>query len=103
MGIYDVVSIIERSFTHLFYEKNLHIGNIEILLYFPTIGIAILEDINSDKGEDENVVNNLSEIVIEKELGADVIYLNTNHKNFNVGDIINDILLLAEFEPREIM
>lgn len=93
----QVLEIIENSFMHLQYEKNIKVGNIEVLIYFPTAGVAVLES-SKDVKSDEDVVD-FKEAMIRKELSAEPIYLDMHDDNFNIGYVINDILLTAEFVP----
>lgn len=43
MNKQEAIEIIKNSFYHLVFEENVKVGSIDILLYFPSIGIAILE------------------------------------------------------------
>ncbi|MED2091773.1 hypothetical protein P4V66_29990, partial [Bacillus thuringiensis] len=43
MNKQEAIEIIKNSFLHLMFEENVKVGSIDILLYFPSIGIAILE------------------------------------------------------------
>ena len=96
------MEIIRNSFIHLMYEENIKIGSTEVLLYFPTIGIAIIVP-KKDRPDirDNDNVEDMDELYIKRELGARPIYLDLEEKNFNVGYIINDILLLARFAPSD--
>lgn len=96
MMISECVSVIEKSFQHLFYEKSLFIGHVEVLIHFPSIGIAVLEESNNNDNED---IDSLIDRLVHKELNAKAIYINSKESNFNVGNVINDILLTSGFEP----
>ncbi|MES9681721.1 hypothetical protein ABWK22_02150 [Gottfriedia acidiceleris] len=98
----DALEIIKNSFLHLIYEENIKVGPIDVLLYFPSIGIAVIEP-DQDRlhiRDDENI-EDMNELYIKKELKAKPIYLDVNEKNFSVGYVINDILLEARFAPSE--
>lgn len=97
----DAIEIIRNSFSHLFYDENIKAGPVDVLLYFPTIGIAIVE-MESEKSLNYDNVEDMNALYIKKELCAKPIYLNLNEPNFNIGYIINDILLEARFEPDDI-
>lgn len=84
------------------YEEDIKIGSTEVLLYFPTIGIVIIEP-KRDRPDilDNENVEDMDELYIKRELGARPIYLDLEEDDFNVGNIINDILLEARFAPSD--
>ncbi|MEX3713409.1 hypothetical protein ABFV99_13475 [Cytobacillus horneckiae] len=96
----EALEIIKSSFLHLIYEENLVVCSREVLLYFPSIGIAIIEPKDDRRTDNENI-EDMDELYIKKELLAKPIYLDVNDKDFNVGYVINDILLEARFAPLE--
>ncbi|MFE7821413.1 hypothetical protein ACFU1R_24835 [Priestia megaterium] len=98
----EVLEIIRNSFFHLMYEEDIKIGSTEVLLYFPTIGIVIIEP-KRDRPDilDNENVEDMDELYIKRELGARPIYLDLEEDDFNVGNIINDILLEASFAPSD--
>lgn len=100
MNIDEAVTVIENTFTHLIYEKDIRIGNIKVLLYFPTIAVSILEE--SDRHSEADTIDKVQSIVqgiLEREIDAHPIYINIGNPNFNIGHVINEILLYAGFEP----
>ncbi len=102
MNKQEAIEIIKNSFLHLMFEENVKVGSIDILLYFPSIGIAILEPKKDRKHlllEDN--IEDMDELYIKKELEAKPIYLDLEEDKFNVGFVINDILLEARFAPSE--
>ncbi|HDR4736905.1 TPA: hypothetical protein QCR36_003956 [Bacillus cereus] len=102
MNKQEAIEIIKNSFYHLMFEENVKVGSIDILLYFPSIGIAILEPKKDRKHlllEDN--IEDMDELYIKKELEAKPIYLDLEEDKFNIGFVINDILLEARFAPSE--
>lgn len=102
MNKQDAIEIIRNSFLHLMFEENIKVGSIDILLYFPSIGIAVLEP-NKDRKhiQNEDNIEDMDELYIKKELKAKPIYLDLEEDKFNIGFVINDILLEARFAPSE--
>jgi predicted P-loop ATPase len=73
-----------------------------VLLYFPSIGIAIIEPkIDRRHILNEENIKDMDELYIKKELNAKPIYLDLKEDKFNIGYVINDILLEAKFAPSE--
>ncbi|UOE58212.1 hypothetical protein [Cytobacillus oceanisediminis] len=99
MNKHEALQIIKDTFGHFIYEENLMIGTTEVLLYFPTMGIAILE--SEDKVISNNKVEDLNEHLIRKELDAKPIYLNLEQNN-PIGFILNDIIIEAGFIPTDL-
>lgn len=95
----EAIEIIKNSFCHLIYEENVQIGQFKIPLYFPSINIAILERRTVKESIENEKVECLVELAIQKELSAKAIYLNMHENNFNIGYVVNDILLEAGFIP----
>jgi hypothetical protein len=93
----EVLNIIKNTFYHLIVEENLKVGSTEVLLYFPSMKIAILESSkNIHKFDDENV-QDMNELLIKKTLGATPIYLNMEEPDFSIGFLLNEILMETGF------
>ncbi|MFE4029306.1 hypothetical protein ACFX4N_24450 [Priestia sp. YIM B13551] len=101
MNKLEAVEIIKHAFIHLMYEENVKVGSTNILLYFPTIGIALVEPKRDREDLQNDNVEDLDELYIKKELKARQIVVDFEDKDFSVGYIINDILLEARFVPGE--
>lgn len=93
----EAIGIIKNAFCHLIYDEDIKIGEIKVLLHFPSIGIAVLEESCNCSGNES--VACIEDLIVQKELGAKSIYLNMKEKNFNIGYVINDILIEAKFVP----
>ena len=102
MNVEESLSVIENAFCHLIYEKDIQMGSIKVLLHFPSIGISILErsDDHVHSGPIDNIFSIVSSVLM-KEVETSPVYLDAHKQNFNVGYVINEILMLAEFEPRQ--
>lgn len=98
----DTLDIVKKAFHHMFVEENIQVGNISVLLYFPTMSIALLdlESKNAAIVDDPNI-EDMDSLLIKKELGAKTVYLDMNEEDFNVGFVINDIITTAEMLPSE--
>lgn len=98
----EALEIIKNSFLHLIYEENLMVNSREVLLYFPTIGIAVLEPKDGMRSHvDNDNIEGMDELYIKKELSAKPVYLDLEEENFSIGYVINDILLEGRFVPLE--
>ncbi|MEK1828892.1 hypothetical protein AAAC51_07025 [Priestia megaterium] len=95
----EAVEIIKHAFIHLMYDEDMQVGSTNVLLYFPTIGIAVVEPKKDRPDLDNENVQDLEELYIKKELGAKVVPLDVEEEGFSVGFVINDILLEAQFAP----
>lgn len=99
LNITDAIEVLITSFCHLNFEENIWIGNTEILLYFPTIGIAILESSPEKSRFINDKLEDISEYMIRKKLNAEAIYLDVDDEDFCIGLIINELLLKGGFVP----
>lgn len=99
LKITDALEVLITSFCHLNFEENIWIGTLEILLYFPSIGIAIMESSPEKSTFINDKLENISEYMIRKKLNAEVIYLDVDDEDFCIGLIINELLLKAGFVP----
>lgn len=92
----QTIKIIENAFCHLIYDKNIKVNNIEVLIHFPTIGIALLDE---SPELDNDAIKDFNELLLMKEINAKPVYLDYDNNNFDVGYVINEILMEAEFVP----
>lgn len=98
----EALEVIKNSFHHLIFEENIKVGNIEVLLYFPSLGLAIMEpDRDRMQALNNENVENMDEFILKRELSAKPLYLDLEEKDFNIGYVINDILLEARFAPSD--
>jgi hypothetical protein len=98
----EALEVIRTTFVHLFCEENVEIGNTTALLYFPSMGIAIIEvDENKRQILNDDNVEDMDAMLIKREAGAEPVYLDLEEENFNIGLVIHDILMAARFEPAE--
>lgn len=99
----EAVQIIKHTFYHLIFEENLKIGTTDILLYFPTMKIAVLESSGNFSSIDNDNVKSLNEHVIKKELNALPVYLDLDDEDFSIGFVLNEILLEGRFLPGHVI
>lgn len=98
MNMNEAIEIIQHAFGHLIYDETEEEFEIEPLLYFPSISIAVFEA----KSEiEEKAIEKMLVSAKKKNptLNTTPIFINTEQANFNVGDVIQDILLEGRFEP----
>jgi very-short-patch-repair endonuclease len=88
----QVLNIISSSFKHLEQKHQFQIGPYRIDLYFPEIKIAVeVDELNHD---DYNAAAEVKrEMFIINQLNCKIIRFNPDAVDFNVGDIINEILM----------
>lgn len=96
----EALDVIKNTFYHLIFEENIKVGTTEVLLYFPTMGIAILESSENKSHIDSENVEHLDEHLIRKELDAEPIYLDMDAPDFSIGFVLNEILLQVGFVPK---
>lgn len=96
----QVLEIVKGSFMHLMHEENVQVCHINVLLYFPTIGIALVElDEAKKQVLDNDDIEDMNQLLLKKELEARPVYIDFSDENFHVGHVINDILMEAQFVP----
>lgn len=97
MNIDESVKIIRAAFSHLIFEENQVFGDANALLYFPSIGIGVFEaDNEMEEFRVKEVLAMKSVYTAEK---IKPIFINIKEENYNVGQVIQDILLEGRFAP----
>jgi hypothetical protein len=95
----EAIEIIKNTFYHLIFEEEIKIGTGEVLLYFPTMGIAVLESSEEHSKLDIEIVQCMHEHLIRRELNAKPVYLNLEEPGFSIGFVLNEILLEGRLFP----
>ena len=98
MNMNEAVEIIQHAFGHLINDETEEVFEIEPLLYFPSISVALFE---AQSELEEKTIEKMLETTRKKgsTLNIKPIFINTEQPNFNVGDVIQDILFEGRFEP----
>lgn len=95
-----MLEIIKGSFMHFLYEEDIEVGHIHVLLHFPTLGIALVELLDHKRHIlDTEDVEDMDELILQKELNSKPIYVDFNSPDLHVGHLINDILMEGQFVP----
>ena len=99
MNMNEAIEIIQHAFGHLIYDETEEGFETKPLLYFPSISIAVFEA----KSElEEKTIEKMLVSARKKDPSLNTIrpiFINTEQADFNVGDVIQDILFEGRFEP----
>jgi len=93
--------IISKAFKHLRQEFQFPIGKYKIDLYFPDVNIAIECDEFGHRGYDKQLEEK-RENFIKQKLGCKIIRYNPDKKDFNVGDVINEIMFNIQNNDKKV-
>lgn len=97
VNIEESVEIIKASFSHLIYEEKKVFGDAHALLYFPSIGIGVFEaDSEMKEQKIEKSLKTFSRVLNKNFVP---VFINVAEEGFNVGQVIQDILLEGRFAP----
>lgn len=88
----EILSIITAAFKNFQHENQLEVGSYRLDLYFPELKIAV--ECDEFDHENYNAAEEIKrQLYIERELGCYFVRFNPDEPNFNVGDVINQILM----------
>ena len=91
------LEIIKTAFSHFIYEEEVYFGDERALIYFPSIGFALFE--GKDEVSQRRIEQALEGHFLKTKHLVRAIFINTEEEGYNVGYVIQDILLEGGFIP----